>query len=99
MSEEGVRPAKSCKTALPKEESTVIEAGRAAGWRSEMGVSAAVIGAGVAPPVVAVQRRAADEEPTEFNVILTDAGGHLIQAIKVVKEFHPGVLRRQSANH
>jgi len=48
----------------------------------EFGVSAAAVaapaGAGAAAP-------AAAEEPTSFNVILTDGGANKIQAIKVVR--------------
>lgn len=52
------------------------------------GVSAAAPVAMVAGPAVAAE---AVEEKTEFDVVLTDAGGNKIAVIKVVREVVPGL--------
>jgi large subunit ribosomal protein L7/L12 len=52
------------------------------------GVSAAAPVAMVAGPAVAAE---AVEEKTEFDVVLTDAGGNKIGVIKVVREVVPGL--------
>jgi large subunit ribosomal protein L7/L12 len=52
----------------------------------EFGVSAQAAAVAVAMPGAAGGDAAAAEEPTEFNVILAEAGDKKIQVIKVVRE-------------
>mgnify|MGYP001046768738 CR=1 FL=1 len=53
---------------------------------SELGVSAAAAVAVAAPAAGGGAAAAPAEEKTEFDVILTDAGGNKINTIKVVRE-------------
>jgi len=53
---------------------------------SELGVSAAAAVAVAAPAAGGGGAAAPAEEKTEFNVILTDAGGNKINTIKAVRE-------------
>lgn len=53
----------------------------------EFGVSAAAVAVAAGPAAAGgAAEAAAEEEPTEFNVILANAGDKKIQAIKVVRE-------------
>ena len=51
----------------------------------EFGVSAAAM-AVAAPAAAGAQAAPAEEEKTEFNVVLTDVGANKINVIKVVRE-------------
>ncbi|NLX91444.1 MAG: 50S ribosomal protein L7/L12 [Firmicutes bacterium] len=55
-------------------------------FEEEFGVSAAAPVAMAAVPTGAVAEEAAQEEQTEFDVILTSAGEKKIQVVKVVRE-------------
>lgn len=69
---------------------TVLEAAELAKlleekWGVSAAAPAAVAAAGGAAPA------AAAEEKTEFDVVLTDAGGKKIEVIKLVREFVPAL--------
>ncbi len=67
---------------------TVLEAAELVkSLEEEWGVSAAAPAAAAAAPVAAE----AAEEQTEFNVVLTEAGGNKISVIKAVREVASGL--------
>ncbi|MBM3476931.1 MAG: 50S ribosomal protein L7/L12 [Armatimonadetes bacterium] len=60
--------------------------------KEEFGVTAAMpVMAGMMPGVAAGGAAEAEEEPTEFNVVITSAGEQRIQVIKVVRELVSGL--------
>jgi large subunit ribosomal protein L7/L12 len=60
--------------------------------KEEFGVSAAMpMMAGMLPGAAAGPAAEAEEEPTEFNVVITAAGEQKIQVIKVVRELVSGL--------
>jgi len=54
--------------------------------QDKFGVSAAPVAVAAAAPAAGGGAPAAEEAPTSFNVILTDAGAQKIQVIKAVRE-------------
>jgi len=59
--------------------------------KSEFGVTAAMPVMAGAVPGAAAAAAEAEEEPTEFNVVITSAGEQRIQVIKVVRELVSGL--------
>ena len=60
--------------------------------KEEFGVSAAMpVMAGMMPGMAPGGAAEAEEEPTEFNVVVTAAGDQRIQVIKVVRELVSGL--------
>jgi large subunit ribosomal protein L7/L12 len=59
--------------------------------KEEFGVTAAMPVMAGAMPGAAAGTAEAEEEPTEFNVVITSAGDQRIQVIKVVRELVSGL--------
>ena len=60
--------------------------------KDEFGVTAAMpVMAGMMPGAAGAGAAEADEEPTEFNVVIISAGEQRIQVIKVVRELVSGL--------